>query len=203
MQKRVNLGALLFIAIILVLGIYLYGINKAEITGLATSQLGNMTAIITTLVSCTWSDQALNISFGSNLNPGTNDYNGSRNYAETILTGNPTGNWTSYNITVDTFSNKQANITIKGDHFRAGTNVIYISNATWFSNTTMGNGTNMIPTSSNLLYTDYDKNTTKYVAVSEPIGSSVWYRFWLDIPGQQLAGTYVGNYTMQCEDAGT
>lgn len=193
MQKR---GWILIILLALILlTAYAYGpAIKNEITGLVTSQLGNLSATITTMVSCTWSDQALNVSFGDSLNPGTDNYNGSRNWAEA-------DGWSSYNITVDTLSNKQANITIKGDHMVSGLNKIYIDNVTWMSNTTNGTGPNMLPPGSKILLTDYDKNASNYIAVAEPIGSSVWYRFWLDVPASQVAGNYLGNYTMQCEAA--
>lgn len=195
MQKRANLSLiLLLIALILLAALYFIS-YKAEITGFASqSQIGNMTAVITTYVACTWSDEAMNVSFGTNLNPGINDYNGTKNYFEQY-------SGTSYNVTVDPLSNKVVNMTIKGDHFRSGANSIYVGNTTWFSNTTYANGTNMIPTNSKVMLTTYDKNTSNYIGVNEPIGSSVWYRFWLDIPAAQISGTYVGNYTMQCEEA--
>lgn len=163
-------------------------------TGYATSQVGNLTASVATYISCTWSDAALSVSFGSDLTPGTNDVNATGSYA----LANPS-NGTQYNVTVDTLSNVNANMTVKGADLVSGANLIGIGNVTWSSNTTSANATQMNAGAGYSLQTTYD--TTNKVASNEPIGSSVWYRFWLDIPTGTIAGAYVGNYTMQCSAA--
>jgi hypothetical protein len=194
MQKRDLILLLAFIALILALYLYVPAF-KNEITGLATSsQVGNLSLDITTYIACTWSDAALNVSFGTNLNPGRNDYNGTKNYDQP-------GNGTAYNVTIDPLGNKQVNISVKGDHLISGINKIYIGNVTWFSNTTASNGTNMIPVGSKVMLTSYDKNTTNWVATNLDITNTTWYRFWIDLPAAQIAGSYLGNYTMLCEEA--
>lgn len=163
-----------------------------SITGMAASQIGNLSASVSTFISCTWSNQALQISFGNSLTPGINDINATQNYGGV-------GNGTLYNVTVDTLSNVNANITIKGTDLTFGINIIGVSNVSWISNTTMSNASNMIASNSIELTSSF--NTVNQIASNEPIGSTVWYRFWLDVPTGQIAGTYTGNYTQQCQQA--
>ena len=168
-----------------------FGNNNDLITGAATSQVGNFTAAVQTYISCTWSDSSLNVSFGSSLNPNTNDINASLNYVVAAA------NITWYNVTVDTLSNVVGNITVQGADFISGANRLGITNITWASNTTNSSGVNMQASSSTVLTTSYD--IANVVALNEPIGSTAWFRFWLDVPSGQLSGTYNGNYTMQCQ----
>ena len=115
-------------------------LGSGAITGYATSQVGNFSASIATFVACTWSTPALAISFGSSLNPGNNDTNATLNYA-----GGVPVTATFYNVTVDTLSNTNVNVTIKGDTFVSGANKITIGNVTWVSNVTTANATLMSP----------------------------------------------------------
>jgi len=192
----------MILALIFMLGFGLYplftrlGQSRSEmsgITGMATSQVGNISAGIATFLSCSWSNDALNISFGSNLNPGTNDTNATGNYLDATTTG------TAYNVTVDTLSNTQANISMKGENLTSGANKIGLMNVSWASNTTISNSSNMAPTLSTRLNNSFD--TANWLAANEAIGSTVHYRFWLDIPNGTVAGSYVGNYTQQCQAA--
>jgi hypothetical protein len=187
-------GVLILSIILFVLAVAMLitGFYYFKTTGYASSHVGNLSASITTYLTCTWSDASLDVSFGSNLNPGTNDINASKNY-------NETGSVTSYNVSVDVLSNVQANLTIKGENLVAGINSIGVTNVSWASNTSDGNGVNMIPSQSIALTNSL--NTANKIAENEPVGSTVWYRFWLDIPVGQLGGNYKGNYTMQCEQA--
>jgi hypothetical protein len=185
------LGVVILFALALVI-VALYPQMGVGMTGFATAQVGNLTASVATYISCTWSDEALAVSFGSNLNPGTNDINATNNYAGV-------GNGTSYNVTVDTLSNVKANVTVKGADLISGVNAIAVGNVTWQSNSTAANGTNMVPTGSIALTTAYD--TTNKIASNLAIGSTSHYRYWIDIPSGQVAGSYVGNYTMQCQQA--
>jgi hypothetical protein len=163
------------------------------ITGFATSQVGNLSANIATYISCTWSNDALAISFGSNLNPGTYDINATQNFNLTTF------NNTFYNVTVDTFSNVAANITVKGENLVSGGNVIGVTNITWASNGTNANGTNMISSNGIVLNTTF--NIGNAVGVARGVGSTTHFRFWVDIPNGTVAGSYTGNYTMQCSGA--
>ncbi len=165
------------------------------ITGFASSQVGNLSATVSTYLACTWSNAALNITFNGTLNPGDTDQNATQNYNFST----PATNGSSYNVTVDSLSNVQANITVLGASLTSGANILGVGNVTWDSNTTDSNSTLMAASGSIVLTTSYD--TVNKVASNEPIGSTVWFRFWLDIPTVQLAGSYVGNYTMSCDQA--
>ena len=190
---NINHVMMFLVPIIVIVSIlYSYSTLYTGITGMATSQVGNLTVGVTTYISCVWSDAALDVSFGTNLDPGTNDIS---------ATNNSVGdeNNTLYNVTVDVFSNVNGNITIKGANLVSGANTISVGNVTWASNTTDANGTNMVAGNSIALTTSYD--TANPIAADEPIGSTVWYRFWLDIPSGTISGNYVGNYTMQCQQA--
>ncbi len=165
--------------------------HPTPLTGYATSQVGNFSASVATYLACTWSNSALSVGFGSNLNPGDVDINATGNYNATY-----SGNWTMYNVTIDSISNVVANITIKGENFVAGSSVIGITNISWASNTTSGNGTNLAPGSAIVLNSSF--NDQDKVASGEAVGSTVWFRFWFDVPNGTTAGSYTGNYTQQC-----
>lgn len=184
------IGGLLAVACLL--GLLLLLPSPIGITGRATSQVGNLSAGVATYISCTWSNEALAVSFGTSLNPGTSDYNGTQNYASA-------GNGSAYNVTVDTLSNVAANITIRGTNLTSGSNTIAAGNVSWQSDTIAANGTNMAPGNSTALTTAF--SAAAPVAANEPVGSAVWFRFWLDIPAGQVAGSYAGTYTMQCQEA--
>lgn len=198
LQKKGDWGhvSLAIIAVGLAFGvIFLLQQNSPSfLTGFATAQVGNLSAGVATYLSCTWSDPSLAISFGSNLNPGTAAINASLNYNSTLP-----GNISQYNVTVDTLSNVQANITIRGDHLLSGANIIGITNVTWASNITAPNGTNMISPNGVILTGSY--NTATPVGANRPVASQTFFRMWLSIPNGAVAGTYVGNYTMQCAQA--
>lgn len=161
------------------------------ITGMS-SQVGDFTAGVQTSISCTWSNAALTVSYGTSLDPGSSDINATGNY-------NTTGSGTDYNVTNDILSNDEVNITVKGESFTSGANTIKVGNTTWASNSTSDAGANMLPGSSIELTTTY--NTANETATNLAIGSIAYYRFWLDIPSNQVAGTYSGNYTMLCQAA--
>lgn len=189
-SKKGSILVFALIVIIAVLGVFL--VAQLRTTGYAASQVGNLSAVVSTYLSCTWSNAALDVSFGSGLSPGANDIAATQNAAGG-------GGETFYNVTVDTLSNVIANISIKGADLDSGSSLINVQNVSWASNTTAANGANMIAGNSIVLTTSY--NTANPVAVNEPIGSSVWYRFWLDVPSTTIAGLYRGNYTMQCTQA--
>jgi hypothetical protein len=190
-------NALLVFALLLLVFMFFYFTPSSNqtnnITGFATSSLGNLSAGVATFISCSWSNSALTVSFGSSINPGSNYTNASANY-------NNVGAGTHYNVTVDSLSNVIVNISMRGEDFISGSNKIAIGNVTWASNTTDVNGTNMVSTG-NITALSGAFNLTTYVAFNEPIGSTAWYRFWINIPATALAGSYLGNYTQQCLQA--
>lgn len=164
-------------------------LGSGAITGYATSQVGNLSAGVATFIACTWSNPSLAVSFGSSLNPGNNDTNATQNYAGTSTA-------TFYNVTVDTLSNTNVNITIKGETFISGANKIEIGNVTWSSNVTVSNATLMSPENGVILTSSF--NTIQPLGFNIGEGNTVWYRFWMDIPTTAVAGSYLGNYTQQC-----
>lgn len=200
-DKRTNTGVivvLLIVSLALIIYISVDKISDSKITGMATSdsQVGNLSVGVLTFLACTWGNDGLAVTFGTSLDPNTNNTNATRNY---IFNGSAVINGTSYNATVDTLSNVAANFTLLGDHLVSGANTIAIGNVSWASNSTIANGTNMIHLNEINLTTSYD-NANK-VGSNIAVDSSVWYRFWIDVPSTTTAGTYVGNYTMQCTQA--
>lgn len=169
-----------------------YFSDNSKISGYATtdSQVGNLSVGVETYMACTWSDDALNVSFGESLDPGTNDINATENYG--LVNG------TKYNVTVSALSTDNADVTISGNDLVDGANNIAIGNVTWVSNTTSSDGANMVPGSSTSI-------TGSPVDIATGVSSDgsgvVHYRFWLDLPSGAVAGTYVGNYTLTCEQA--
>ena len=165
--------------------------GRGAITGYATSQVGNLTGTVATTVACVWSTPALSVSFGTTLTPGNNDTNATLNYA-----GGVPVSATYYNVSVDSLSNSNVNITIKGEDFISGVNKIAVSNVTWVSNVSIANSTLMSPTNSIVLTSSF--NTTSPVGFNIAQPNTVWFRFYMDVPPGAVAGAYVGNYTQQC-----
>ena len=184
--------AAIALAVLLLMAIALYSPGRLPVTGFATSQVGNLTVGVTTYVSCIWSNDALNVSFGSSLNPGSADNNATKNYAY----NQPNTNGTNYNVSVDTITNVNVNVTVKGADLVAGANVLGVTNVSWWSNQTSSNSTYIIASNAIPVTTAY--NLTYPVASALAPGSTAWFRFWLDVPNGQVAGSYVGNYTQQC-----
>ena len=143
----------LYSAIILIIALgflagYIFkytGLN--EVTGAATSSVGNFTAYVVSGIACTWSNAALNVTFGYGPSPALTQnvvYNASKNF-EGYIGGAQIGtgvNWTLYNVTADSTNTDSVNITISGRHPQAGANILGIGNITWMSNQTNGNGSN-------------------------------------------------------------
>ena len=178
-----------FLTLVVVFLILYYVPNQSVFTGHATTdaQSGNLSASVQTYVSCSWSSSSLDVDFGSLLNPGDEDVN---------ATGNNMGGSTEYNVSVGALTTSDINITISGNDLVDGGNVIAVGNITWAANETDANGANLVPASSTSL-TESSVILASYV----PSEDTVHYRFWLDVPLGSVAGNYVGNYTMQCEEA--
>ncbi|HLC86302.1 MAG TPA: hypothetical protein VJG30_03385 [Candidatus Nanoarchaeia archaeon] len=231
MQKKGFVTILTLFVLFLVLGLligYFFtsdsGIGK--ITGAATSTVGNFTANVVSGIACTWSNAALNVSFGGGLAQSLTQgavYNASKNYEGYIGGGLQIlgHNWTLYNVTADSTNTDSVNITMSGRHLQSGANILGITNVTWMSNQTNGNASVASGSQEGHNFT-YRGNTTLFegfnltlVADSDPklilrlrnfsnqltAGSTVWYRFWLMVPGSQVQATYAGNYTQTCTAA--
>ena len=179
------------VIIILILLVMVFVFNNTyKFTGNDTAQLSNLTANIVTAVACTFSNDALNVSFGDAITAGSN-YNATKNFVD--LSNN-----TWYNITVDITSSNNVNISIKGTNFMSGNNIVGIGNVSWSSNTTSPNGSNMLFTGTPQIRTSYDVNNL--ISAGEPSESTVWYRLWLGLPVGTSGGQYSGTYTLRCTE---
>ncbi|MBS3125502.1 hypothetical protein J4211_04620 [Candidatus Woesearchaeota archaeon] len=185
MKNEIEKSAALFIA---VLGIFALVIAVDTLTGSAIVQVANFTVGVDTFLACVWSSSSLNISFGTDLSPGVAFYNASDNYG--------VGNATGYNVTVDQISNINVNVTVKGEPLISGTNSIGIGNVTWQSNVSDANGSNLVQGGSIPLTSSF--NVVNPVASALAPAGVVHFRVWMSVPGGQVAGSYAGNYTMQC-----
>lgn len=196
MKSDVNYFVVVVVVVVVLLlavGVFFY-YNFQEgtsVTGRVASQIGNLTASVDTYISCTWSNAALQVGFGTGLAQGS----------AINATGNniSTGDGTMYNVSVDTLTNVNVNVTIRGNNLTSGSNVIEVSNVTWASNITDNNGTNMIVGNGIPLAESYD--TANPLISNAAANSVVYYRFWLNVPTSQVAGAYVGNYTQLCAEA--
>lgn len=151
-------------------------------------QTGNFTANVISAVACTFSTDALNVSFGDRITSNSN-YNATKNFFDGR-------NHTLYNVTADSTNTVDTNISIKGNHFVSGSGTFGIGNISWTSNTSQANGTNMLYPGTANISTSYD--TTNLIAISLTAGSTVWYRMWLRLPSGTQEGQYKGNYTLRC-----
>ena len=187
-----------------------------------TSAFSSFAGDSVTALACTWSNDALNVTFGYGSSPSLSQgavYNASKNFEGYIGAGTQTAgvNWTTYNITADSTNTVAVNITISGSHMQAGANILGIGNITWMTNETNGNGTDASG-QHNFTYmgeNNFEGFNLSLIADGDPklalrnrnfsnnlaIGSTAWYRFWLRVPENQIQGTYVGNYTMTCAAA--
>ena len=202
-----------------------------RITGAPTSTIGNFTANVVTGLACTWSNAALNVSFGLGLSQSLSQgsiYNASKNFEGYTGGGaqNAGINWTHYNVTADSTNTDSLNITIEGAHLLSGANVLGLTNITWMSNESNGNGTDSAGNIHNFTYlgsfnssigpgTNFEGFNLTLIKDGDPklatrnrnfsnqltAGSTSWYRFWLLLPKNQVQGTYTGNYTMECAAA--
>lgn len=164
--------------------------SGTDLTGYATSdsQVGNLSAGVQTYMACVWSTPTLNIDFGTALNPGTNDINGTDNYVMSPGTG--------YNVSVSGLSTASADITILGNDLIDGANVIGVGNITWQASAVSATDASLVPAGSNPI-------TTSAIDIATGItpGSATYYRFWMDVPADSVAGNYIGNYTIECGEA--
>jgi len=160
-----------------------------ELAGLSESS-GNLSVSVETLIACTFSDDAFNVEFGL-VDPGTTGNNATENYNPP-----PTGQ-TNYNITVDSLSTVDVNITIKGTDLIDQPNLIGVTNVSWQANATK-DSSSMIYDAASLkrLNTDFDQ-VDKIGAEVVP-GATRFWRMWIDVPSLTVAGNYSGNYTLRC-----
>jgi hypothetical protein len=146
---------------------------------------------VTTSVICSFSN--LNISFGS-LDPEIYK-NASLNYAGA-------SGETFYNLTSD--SNINVNVTHQSTDLDCTSQnclglSIDVRNVTWQSNVSSAIGENMNFGNGVALQNNFDLNNK--VAESLAVSDSAHLRYWIGIEKGLGGGTYVGNYTIRCEQA--
>src|SRR3989338_4642820 len=153
-----------YIAIIIVTAVgFLLG-YFTKFTGYDVGQTGNFTAYVISGVACTFSNDALNITFGDSIEAGS-AYNATKNFV-----GNR--DYSYYNVTADSANTVDMNITIRGLHFLSGNKVVGIGNVSWSSNTTDANSTNMKFPGTATISISYD--TTNPVTSNAAAGSTAW-----------------------------
>ncbi len=175
----------------------------------------NITAtFVATAISCIWGNESVNVKFGAT-DPGKNGINATMNSGN-----NESGdsvapfreNGTFYNITNDPLATNAVNISIVGSGFLSGTNRIEIKNITWRSNSsTSGTDSNWSNDENNntairmneTITTDGTDQTPdpEDLLLNLTVGTTGWYKFWINVPDSQIAGTYTGNYTTVCYSA--
>jgi hypothetical protein len=188
-MKSGNAYCLIAVIILTVAVGAMFFVNRSnQITGQVSSQLGNLTAGVDTYISCTWSNDALDVSFGTGLSQGAT--------LDAVGNNLSVGLGTLYNTTVDDLTNVDIELNIRGTDMISGANIIGVSNVTWASDPDSNNAAGMIVGNSIPLTTSYD--TVNPVMSGVTRGAVAHYRFWLSVPGNQIAGAYVGNYTQQC-----
>jgi hypothetical protein len=129
-------------------------------------------SIIDNTLSISISDELASVSFGTTLNPNTQNNSAVNNSNN------------GYSI-VCTYTGGNCNISIKGnDNLFSGANVLGITNISWNQNNSL-NGK--------------QKLSLAYVSINQSLqnlATQLLY-FWLDVPTNQVAGTYTGNFTVQ------
>jgi hypothetical protein len=128
--------------------------------------------IIDSSLSITISTALQNVNFGTNLNPGSNN-NTALNNSNSL-----------YNITCAYLSGN-CNVSIKANNpLAAGVTQIGAGNVTWNQANTITGGKRL-----SLVYQVINLTLTHLTPQS--------IYFWLDVPNSTIAGTYVGNFTIQ------
>jgi hypothetical protein len=148
-------------------------------TGAATSQSTSSQVVIQSYFSISLSGNlSEGVDFGAVTSLPATDLNATGNY-------NVTGNLSVYFITVSADSNGNVDFCIKADNLNTSAgDEIGLANYTW-SNSTSNDISNPPGSSGSA------ELTTSYVQGSTVAPSgNIYYRFWLDIPSGQGAGTY-------------
>jgi hypothetical protein len=165
--------------------------DVGTITGRATTANADTTANIANWFSINLSTNlsGSGIVFDIDTLPAS-DANATANYEGYNTTGTDITqtNETRFFLTVDIDSNVYVDFCIKAnDSLRAGSNFIGLGNYTWANSTAPTNASFPPFTARKALINDTYDNATENIGR----GNSSYYRFWLDVPGDQDAGTYV------------
>ncbi len=175
-EKKLNI----FLAFVVLASFFLFFFESINITGYATqgSTVSNVTIA-----------KYLAIAFGNNLSEGIRfgtvntlpavNVNASHNYDGANFS-------TTYNILVSTDSNSRVDFCIKANHGLQdpALDVIGLGNETY-------SAYNMTNLTRPRLSAEKSMTTSYFKAINNTaVGSSSYWRFWLDIPAAQPAGNY-------------
>ena len=188
-SKSKSVGASLFVIFMLFAAMSYIQPGSFGVTGYATS--ATQTAVSTAIITKNVAIQANNldtIEWSTELVPNTDD-----NAAEHNADGD--GGVATYYISMAPNNSVDVDFCINATNLTSGVNTIALGNYT-LSNST---------TSSPPAAADSEAFTEDFVKQIEGVTSSqsVYYRFWLDIPAQQPAGTYTNTVTFKAIESGT
>ena len=178
-------------------------LNPSSVTGAATTATSTSTAVISAYLSISASTNLSNgVDFGTISTIPTSNVNASDNLNSS--------NKSMYDIAVSSDSNVNVDFCIKSDKFNTTANdEIPLGNYTYTYNATNSyNVSNQtINTLPNYPGTGGGETaiTTSYVKTVLNIGqnSSAYFRFFLDVPLAQAAGTYTSTLTFEGVQTGT
>ncbi len=183
-KKRVTLNILSAILVLSLGMILIQNINNvdAATTSVNTTSEANINVYFAITMSSNLSDK---IDFGNINNTG-------QRYNATNINYN-SNNQTAYFINVSADSSTPVNFTINASDFKSiGGTTMGVANEEF--NYNVGTNSEAEPSET---YTDL--STTPAEAGDANVGETVYYRFWLDVPAAQDAGTYTNNVTFKAE----
>lgn len=153
---------------------------KLEITGYATEGSAVSNVTITSYLSIEMSTNLTEgILFGNVTELPATDINASHNYD-----GTSSGSTLYLEVSTDSNTNVDFCAMANDDLISSGLDIIGVGNQTYSNSTTTDAGTPDLANQSSL--------TKSYVksGINVEQGGKLYYRFWLDIPAAQPAGTY-------------
>ncbi len=192
---------IVFFALVLALSAFglLSGYN-ATLTGAAVSKSTTSSAVIQKYFSINVSENlSAGIDFGVIETLPTANQNATLNWNDTSYPAENDGNETLYFLTVETDSNTPVDFCITATEFNTSGGVeIEIGNYT-FSDSEWNNITYPGPID------ELTMSTSSYVAgeTGIAVGSSDYFRFWLDVPATTASGTYNNTVTFLGRSTGS
>ncbi|MFA5953203.1 MAG: hypothetical protein WC812_01290 [Candidatus Pacearchaeota archaeon] len=179
---RLILILILLAVIVLLIVQNLPKVTGNSITGFATSGNTTSNVTITSYLSIAFCDNlSTGIWFGEVASLPVTNQNGTHN-----ADGASSGSTYCLNVSADSNTNVDFCTKASGNLTTTGADVIVLANETW-NNATTTDATTPSYATENILTTDYVKSGGN--VASDGTGVN-YYRFWLDIPGGQAAGTY-------------
>jgi len=161
-----------------VVSVYKLNANFSSANAAISENATNNTTIkiIAAAINIIVSDDAQNITFGQDLDPGSSDNPATKNSLN------------SYGVTCD-YPGATCNISVKGNYnLMSQSNILGIGNISWAK-------------VNDVLFQNAMSLYYQVVNASLPDQATQLLYYWLDIPGAQIAGNYYTNYTIQGEPA--